>query len=135
MNIKSQKPRSTNGSANTKLIKLKIIFLEKQGKPDYIKIYTDLIELKYPEKRYKCQAILSKSSLSPLDVIDLERILFKSIDKEFDDFNQAHRSYNEKAILEILEYQDKNKLNNSEIARHFKLSRNTIAKWKKIYTP
>jgi len=109
--------------------------LEKHGKPDYIKIYTDLIELKYPEKRYKCQAILSKSSLSSLDIIDLERILFKSIDKEFDDFNQAHRSYNEKAILEILEYQDKNKLNNSEIARHFKLSRNTIARWKKFIRP
>ena len=107
--------------------------MEKQGNPDYIKIYTDLIDLKYPEKKYKCQAILSKGSLSSLDVINLERILFKSIEKEFDSFNQAHRSYNERTILEILDYQDKNKLNNSEIARHFKLSRNTIAKWKKIY--
>jgi len=116
-----------------KLIKPKIISLEKQFKPDYIKIYTDLIELKYPEKKCKCQTILSKDSLSSLDVINLEKILFKTIEKEFDNFNQAHRSYNEKAILEILEYQDKNRLNNSQAARHFKLSRNTLARWKKIY--
>ncbi|MEI3789309.1 MULTISPECIES: helix-turn-helix domain-containing protein [unclassified Chryseobacterium] len=107
--------------------------MEKQGNPDYIKIYTDLIELKYPEKKWKCQTILSKDSLSPLDVINLEKILFKSIEKEFDHFNQAHRSYNEKVILEILEYQDKNSLNNSQVARHFKLSRNTLTRWKRIY--
>ena len=36
-------------------------------------------------------------------------------------------------ILEILQYQKNNNLNNNQLADHFKLSRNTITKWKKIY--
>ena len=107
--------------------------MEKELIPDYIKIYTDLIELKYPEKRDQCNALLSKNSLSTLDIMNLEKILFKNIEKDLDRFNQAHKSYNEETILEILAYQKKNKLNNSEIARHFKLSRNTLSRWKKIY--
>ena len=107
--------------------------MEKELTPDYIKIYTDLIELKHPEKRDKCSVLLSKNSLSTLDIINLEKILFKNMEKELDKFNQAHKSYNEKTILEILAYQRKNELNNSQAAHHFRLSRNTLARWKKIY--
>ena len=43
------------------------------------------------------------------------------------------RAYNKLTIMEILEYQKKNNINNTELSRYFKLSRNTIAKWKKCF--
>ncbi|AZA50661.1 helix-turn-helix domain-containing protein [Chryseobacterium carnipullorum] len=108
--------------------------IQKVGtKPDYHKIYSDIIRLRHPEKRKYCEDILSKVNLSDLDVIKLNDIVFSQQKKESQIFNQMHRAYNEQAILQILNYQKKNKLNNSQLAVYFKLSRNTVAKWKKIY--
>lgn len=45
-------------------------------------------------------------------------------------FNQRRKSYSHKSIQKILQYQKDNKLNNAETARHFKMSRNTLKKWK-----
>lgn len=98
--------------------------------PNYNRIYKDLIELKYPEKKIICEVFLQKKVLSALDVIKLNHLLFSD---ESDSFNQKLRSYDEKAILEILLYQKINALNNMEVASHFKLSRNTIAKWKRLF--
>ena len=47
--------------------------------------------------------------------------------------NQKHRSYSKSDILKILDYQKKNNLNNSQLANHFSLSRNTVAKWKRMF--
>lgn len=100
--------------------------------PDYKRIYSDLIEEKFPDKK-ECRVILNKEKLSELDIIKLNMILFNDNNKETAVFNQMHRSYNKKTILEILQYQRKNQLNNTQLANHFKLSRNTVAKWKKIF--
>jgi hypothetical protein len=100
--------------------------------PDYKRIYSDLIAEKFPN-REECNTILSKKILSELDVITLNNILFKDNTRETMSFNQKHRSYSQETILEILEYQKTNKMNNVQLASHFKLSRNTIAKWKKIF--
>ncbi|KMQ69187.1 transposase [Chryseobacterium sp. FH2] len=102
-------------------------------KPDYRSIYTDLINEKFPEKKQEYLPILCKENFTMLDVIKLNQRLFNKKDKEILNFNQQHRSYDRKTILEILDYQKKQKLNNTQLANHFKLSRNTIAKWKKIY--
>lgn len=101
--------------------------------PDYNRIYTDIIARKYPQKKKLCEPLLSKGELSFLDVIHINKLIFYTMDKEAGDFNQKHRSYNRLAILEILEYQKKNRLNNVQLANHFKLSRNTVAKWKKMF--
>ena len=101
--------------------------------PDYRRIFLDIIEMKYPEKKEICKNILNKKELLTLDVIHLNHMVFGIKDKETFVFNQSHRFYNEKAIAEILEYQKKNNLSNSETARHFKMSRNTITKWKKLF--
>ena len=100
--------------------------------PDYKRIYSDLIAEKFPN-REECKTILNKKILTELDVINLNNILFKNSNSDTLSFNQKHRSYSEKTILEILQYQRKNKLNNMKLAMHFKLSRNTVAKWKKIF--
>lgn len=101
--------------------------------PNYKKIYTDIINKKHPDKLSVCQIILNKKKLSTLDIITLNTMIFGEQDKETMVFNQRHRSYCEDTIREIIDYQKKNNLNNTQVALKLKLSRNSIAKWKKIY--
>lgn len=101
--------------------------------PDYKRIYTDLVNEKYPEKKEDFKIILSKKNFSVLDVIQCNSILDDREDKNTFNFNQKHRSFDQQSILEILDYQKKHNWNNSQLAQHFKLSRNTIAKWKKKF--
>ena len=101
--------------------------------PDYRRIFEDIIDLKYPQKKESCSKILNKNDLSFLDIIKLNNMIFDDPNSSGDRINQQYRSYNTDAILEILEYQQKNKLNNSQLANHFKLSRNTVTKWRKMF--
>jgi hypothetical protein len=103
-------------------------------KPNYKKIYTDILERKYPDKKDECQELLKKENLSVLDIIKLNQKIFGLPDEESESFNQKLRSYTEIEILEILNYQKKNMLNNIQLANHFKLSRNTVTKWKKLFS-
>lgn len=103
------------------------------NQPNYHKIYSDIIYYKYPQKRLICQSILEKKELLVLDILKLNYLIFGMSDRETVIFNQRHRSYGMSDILEILDYQKKRNLNNSQLANHFKLSRNTIAKWKKHF--
>ncbi|WP_404986223.1 helix-turn-helix domain-containing protein [Chryseobacterium sp. M5] len=103
--------------------------------PYYKKIFNDILDNKYPEKRIKCQKLLDKESLTHLDVITINKLIFGDKSSPEDDkFNQQHRFYSESAIIQMLRYQYVNKLSNSQLARHFKLSRNTVARWKKHFT-
>ena len=104
---------------------------EKTHGPDYKRIFIDIINIKYPHKEEECKGLLSKNELLSLDIITLNQKIFGVKDKETDEFNQSHRSYSRQSILEILEYQKKNRLNNSQLALHFKISRN-IKKWNKL---
>lgn len=106
-------------------------YMEKL-QPDYKRIYNDIIIKRCPENKEKCLSILRKKDLSFLDVIKLNSLIFGSQNRENNVLNQRHRSYDQSAIIEILNYQKKNNLNNIETARYFKLSRNTVAKWRKL---
>ncbi|SFN40781.1 hypothetical protein SAMN05421594_2640 [Chryseobacterium oleae] len=106
----------------------------KNSEPDYKRIYTDLIERKQPKNSQKCLKILSKKTLSYLDIITINDLISENNTKEARIQNQRHRSYNQAAIFEILNYQKNNYLNNKELALHFNLSRNTVAKWKKMFS-
>lgn len=108
--------------------------MKTSTEPNYKRIYADLIQKKHPEKEAVCKSILKKEKLSVLDIIKINQIIFGNSSKGAEADNQKHRSYNQSAIVEILKYQKKNNLNNSQLAIHFKLSRNTVAKWKKMYT-
>lgn len=101
--------------------------------PDYCKIYNDIIDLKYPHKKESCESILQKKQLSALDIIMINRIIFNNTDKNTFEFNQKSKSYTNDDIIYILNYQKENSLNNTQTALHFKLSRNSITKWKKIF--
>jgi len=103
-------------------------------RPDYRRIYTDIIDRKNPGKKKECKNLLSKDELSVLDILELNRRIFGDLVQDTEIANQKFRSYQESDILEILDFQKKNKLNNSQLAQHFKTSRNTIAKWKKLFS-
>lgn len=98
--------------------------------PDYKKIYTDLLIKKHPNKLSSCSLLLQKEVLTILDILRLNKIIWGDEGQ----FDQKHKAYKKSTILEILEYQRKNGLNNTETANYFKLSRNTVAKWKKYFS-
>nr|WP_304343958.1 helix-turn-helix domain-containing protein [Chryseobacterium koreense] len=106
--------------------------ISKNNTPNYKQIYTDIIDKKHPMKKAECQSILKKKIISAMDIIELNEKIF-GLNKETEQFNQRHRSYNKSDILNILDYQKKYKLNNSQLAIHFSLSRNTVSKWKKMF--
>ncbi|CAH0194380.1 helix-turn-helix domain-containing protein [Chryseobacterium sp. Bi04] len=108
-------------------------FKEDFGLVNYKKIYSDIIENKKTEKSAEMCRILNKDKLSGLDIIKINQLIFGIPNRATASFNQNHRSYDLHTILEILEYQKANHLNNSQIALHYKISRNTIAKWKKMF--
>ncbi|MDV7695514.1 helix-turn-helix domain-containing protein [Chryseobacterium soli] len=101
--------------------------------PDYKRIYNDIIIKDFPDKRDCCMRLLQKESLSVVDIIELNEKIFGFPDKETFAANQRHRSYRKTDILKILDYQKKNQLNNKQLALHFKLSRNSVTKWKKRF--
>lgn len=96
--------------------------------PNYKRIYSDILAKKYPEKTKACTPLLEKENLSTLDVLWLNEKIFGSNSPRL-------RSYSRRDVLKILEYQKKYNLNNTELANHFGLSRNTVAKWKKHFLP
>jgi ATP/maltotriose-dependent transcriptional regulator MalT len=107
--------------------------MKNMYQPDYKRIYQDILTIKYPEKKELCQEILSKAVLKSLDIIKLNNLIFGTVNKDHFSFNQKHISYDESSVLEILAFQKKFGYSNTEIAFHFKLSRNTIASWKRKF--
>lgn len=113
---------------STKQIKSRI-----QNRPDYKRIYTDLINEKYPEKKDLLKTILSKKNFTIFDVIKCNNAITDKQDENTHVFNQKFHSFDRQSILKILDYQKKHKYNNTQLAKHFKLSRNTVAAWKKKF--
>ncbi|MBP2617786.1 helix-turn-helix domain-containing protein [Chryseobacterium jejuense] len=103
--------------------------MEEYKQPDFKQIYTDIISRKYPHKYDLCEYLLSKNELLALDILKLNAIIFGTSEKR----NSQYRSYKRTDIMKILDYQKENKLNNTQLALQFKLSRNTIGKWRKIF--
>ncbi|HCC94904.1 MAG TPA: transposase [Flavobacteriaceae bacterium] len=99
------------------------------GKINYKALYLDILNETCPEKKSLCDEILNKSSLTSMDVIALNKIIFNN-SVETHSANQKFKSYSEEDIQFYLDYQTRNKLNNSELARIFNMSRNTVHKWK-----
>lgn len=100
---------------------------------NYHAIYADILEDKFPQKKEECRTLLEKQNLSAIDIIELNKKIFGIPDEKEESENQKHRSYKKSDIIEILNYQKQQQFNNSQLAGHFKLSRNTVAKWKKNF--
>ncbi|MDN8705010.1 hypothetical protein Q0N28_14505, partial [Staphylococcus aureus] len=76
---------------------------------------------------------LKKKSLSVLDIIEINTLLFQRQQADSNIINQKFRAYDKSTILQILDFQKMNGLNNKQLALHYKLSRNTVTKWKKQF--
>ncbi|MCU7612909.1 helix-turn-helix domain-containing protein [Chryseobacterium sp. GMJ5] len=102
-------------------------------KPNYSKIYHDLLKEEYPEK-LKDEKILQL--LQNLDtseqVIRFNEKVFKQ-SKESQENNQKLRTYDKETMLKILQYQKDHGFSSNYISKKYKISRTTIAKWKKMY--
>lgn len=110
----------------------KQLIMNLNNRPNYKLIYKDFIEKKHPHKLSVCAPFFKKKIWTDLDVIKLNKILLGA-SRESISKNQKYKSYDKKTILEILNYQKKNNLNNIQIANHFNISRNTLAKWKNCF--
>ncbi|PQA94426.1 transposase [Chryseobacterium shigense] len=99
--------------------------------PDFKLIYTDIINEKFPDK-INNPVIRSKLNTlhTAVDVLKFNILVFGQPENTVLSKSQRLRSYDERSIRDILEYQRKNRLTNTETGSHFKISRNTIARWK-----
>ncbi|MGU3374858.1 helix-turn-helix domain-containing protein [Chryseobacterium sp. M5A1_1a] len=104
----------------------------KTNRPNYKVIYHDLIHKNHPDKIETCKDLLKKENMDATDILELNQRIFPMTRENNGKFRQRHRAYNEADILKILEYQKKNKLNNLQLASHFKMSRNTVTKWRRL---
>ncbi|WP_333597482.1 helix-turn-helix domain-containing protein [Chryseobacterium flavum] len=98
-------------------------------RPNYKRIYHDMLRLEYPEKLQdpKVRELLEKLNTSE-DVLKFNEKLFKQ-SKE----NQKLRTYDKKTMLKLLQYQKKHGYSTSYMSRKYKISRTTLAKWKVMF--
>lgn len=101
-------------------------------RPNYSKIYHDLLRAEYPEKLQdtKVKELLKNLNTSD-EVIRFNEKIFKQ-SKESLENNQKLRTYDRETMLKILNYQKQHGFSSNYISKKYKISRTTIAKWKKI---
>ena len=54
---------------------------------NYKQIFNDILDTKFPEKSLECYSILNKRNLSAIDIIELNKRIFKD-NKETEHINQ-----------------------------------------------
>jgi|SRR5690606_9923997 len=102
------------------------------NKPDFGRIFCEIAQ-KNNFSESKINEMSAQKKWNSLDVIKMNEKLFGNTAINNLNFNQNHRAYDEESIKEILNYQKKYDLNNSEMMRMFRISRNTIVKWQKLF--
>ncbi|MCW3160827.1 helix-turn-helix domain-containing protein [Chryseobacterium oryctis] len=104
-----------------------------KNRPNYQKIYHDMIMKKFPDQMDNFKTLLGQENLSTLTILKINDKLFGMKNRESYLQNTKLASYTKSDILQMLDYQRKNQLNNTQLANHFGLSRNTVGKWKKRF--
>lgn len=101
-------------------------------KPNYSKIYHDLLLQEQPErlKDERVKELLQNLNTSE-EVIKFSENFFKP-SKESLENNQKLKTYDKETMLKIFDYQKKHGLSSNLISQQYKISRTTLAKWKKI---
>ncbi|MBK1895353.1 helix-turn-helix domain-containing protein [Chryseobacterium paridis] len=102
-------------------------------RPNYSKIYHDMLRLEHPDKleEPKIKELLKRLNTSD-DVLKLNDRLFEQ-SKESSKNNQKLKTYDKKTMLKLLQYQRKHGFSTSYMSKKYKISRTTIAKWKKNF--
>lgn len=105
--------------------------MENNQSPNYIGIFQDMILRNYPNKMDLFTRLSEKEALDSLEIIYYNEEISGNIKQKNREDNRKYKSYSFETIKQILNYQKKYKLTNLELANQFKLSRNTIASWKR----
>lgn len=102
-------------------------------RPNYAKIYQDMLKQDQPDKlkEPKVQALL-KNLKTTEDVLNFNELIFKQ-SKESLRNNQKLKTYDKKTMLKLLQYQKKHGFSTSFMSKKYKISRTTLAKWKKTF--
>ncbi len=102
-------------------------------RPNYKKIYQDMLKEKNPEKLKDPKTLRLLNNLKTSeDILRLNDLIFKST-KESLKNNQQLKTYDKKTMLKLLQYQQKHNLSTSFMSKKYRISRTTIAKWKKTF--
>lgn len=101
--------------------------------PDYVRIYKDLIKMKFPKYLGEFEGLFQKEELSFFEIRRINNKLFGKKNRDQKSLEQKYKAYDKSTILKMLRYQKRHRLNNTQLANHFKLSRNTVANWRKIF--
>ncbi|GAA5095348.1 hypothetical protein GCM10023210_27990 [Chryseobacterium ginsengisoli] len=102
-------------------------------RPNYTRIYQDMLKEKDPEKLEdpKIQHLL-KNLKTTEDILNFNELVFKS-SKESLRNNQKLKTYDKKTMIKLLQYQQKHGLSTNYMSKKYKISRTTIAKWKRTF--
>lgn len=104
---------------------------ENGGKPNYLQIFKDILTEKFPDKKIAEIELASEKELSVSEVLKFNKLVFGK--EAAMNGNGKFRSYDKETILSILHYQKQNYCSNSELARIYNVSRNSISAWKKVF--
>ncbi|UZT97994.1 helix-turn-helix domain-containing protein [Chryseobacterium fluminis] len=102
-------------------------------RPNYTKIYYDLLLEKQPEKLKdkKIKSLISDLTTAE-KVLKFNELIFGPQGEDSIN-NHKLRSYNKETIIKILQYQKKHNLSKRFTAKIYGLSRTTIQKWHKDF--
>ncbi|CAH0251765.1 helix-turn-helix domain-containing protein [Chryseobacterium sp. WG14] len=98
-------------------------------RPNYKKIYHDMLKLEHPEKLQdpKIKELLEKLNTSE-DVLKFNEKLFQQSRE-----NQKLKTYDKKTMLKLLQYQKKHGYSTSYMSKKYKISRTTLSKWRMMF--
>lgn len=96
--------------------------------PNYSKLYMDIAS--YYDITLQPQMVHKINNINKtVDVLQINKAIFES---SYFSLGQAN-AYQMADVMHILTYKRKNKLNLSQTANHFKMSRNTLTRWERVY--
>lgn len=99
--------------------------------PNYTLLYQDMLLNNYPEKLKSgvVTSFLQNSTKKAIDIININQF----ITLENQETNKKWQVYDKETILEIINYQNQNRLSNVATAKLYQISLVTLRKWKKHF--
>ena len=102
--------------------------------PDYQKIYKEITERFHKNKTDKVKTYLQKEEWTSFDVIAVNKLLYDMKENNELKVDKRCKAYDEQTIISVLNHQKEFRLNNSELSRLFKISRNSVISWRKRHS-
>src|SRR5690554_7120233 len=90
--------------------------------PDYVRIYKDLIKMKFPEFLDEFEELLQKEELNFFEITRINKILFGKKNRDQKSLEQKYKAYDKATILKMLRYQKKHGLNNTQDRKSTRLN-------------